>query len=314
MKNRKIPKCALVLLVCGVTLLILSACQLEQSAWTGDNLVGESYSDAEKYQTGNFTYRADEISAIEVHWRSGEVEIIESDSEELHVSESGSDLPENVVMHSLLEDGVLQIRFSASGAAIQFNSEDKHLHLEVPEGIELFVNTTAAPVKAEKLHQKELMIATYSGGAALGTVTAENADISSSSGNISVDSLSGLALKCSTSSGSVAFGQVSVETLACSTSSGRVTADSMAAEEFSVKTSSGGVRLTLAQTATGEIHTSSAGVEVTLPEGGAEVNYTTSSGKLKCNGDYERRGELYVFGRGESQLTIQTSSGHLELK
>lgn len=312
MKNRKEKKCVAALL-CALVMLMLSGCQAEQITWTGDKLKSDTYPDAEKYQTGALTYRADEVHAIEVHWRSGEVEIIESDSGELHGSESGVDLPENVTMRWLLEDGVLQIRFCASGETVQFNPDDKHLRLEVPKGINLLVNTTAAPVKADALNQKELMITVFSGNIMLGRVTAEKIDFSSSSGEIRADSISGEALQCSTSSGAVAFDHVAVGTLACSTSSGRVTIDSMAAEKFNVKTSSGGVRLTLAQAATGDVHTSSSKVVLTLPEGGAAVNFTSSSGKLLFDGVYHRQGNLYEFGDGESQLTVQTSSGNLEV-
>ena len=50
------------------------------------------------------------------YWRSGEIGIAESDSDELIVRESGGELPKDTAMHYLLEDGTLRIRFCESGA------------------------------------------------------------------------------------------------------------------------------------------------------------------------------------------------------
>ena len=96
----------------------------------------------------SFTYLANEIKAVEVYWRSGEVEIIESDNAELSAKESGNELQEDTAMHYFLDDGVLRIRFCASGAKIQVNALDKHLSLEVPKGIDLSVHTTDAEIDA----------------------------------------------------------------------------------------------------------------------------------------------------------------------
>lgn len=96
----------------------------------------------------SFTYLANEIKAVEVYWRSGEVEIIESNNAELSAKESGNELQEDTAMHYFLDDGVLRIRFCASGAKIQVNALDKHLSLEVPKGIDLSVYTTDGEIDA----------------------------------------------------------------------------------------------------------------------------------------------------------------------
>lgn len=51
-----------------------------------------------------------------------------------------------------------------------------------------------------------------------------------------------------------------------------------------------------------------------LAEGGAVLSYTSGSGQLRTRTAYERKGDLYVFGRGESSLTVETSSGNLEIQ
>lgn len=78
-----------ILLLCALMAALLSGCHIGNvSLGIGDYITGEEYPNAENYQTGTFTYNADEIKAVEVYWRSGEVEITEPDASELHVRES----------------------------------------------------------------------------------------------------------------------------------------------------------------------------------------------------------------------------------
>lgn len=310
---KKTVRAQAALLLCVVAVL-LTGCQVHISVGSKDYLTGESYPDAEKYQTGTFTYLANEIKAVEVYWRSGEVEIIESGNAELSAKESGGELPEDTAMHYLLDDGVLRIRFCKSGAKIQVNAADKHLSLEVPKGIDLSVHMTSALVKADSLDQNNVLIAALSGSTELGTVTADTIDLSSSSGSICADSISAQSLKCSASSGSVDIGVISVETLDCSTSSGDVTMDSVVSETANITTSSGSVELTLAKVPSTEIHTSSGTVSLLLARGGAEVLYTTNSGKLLTDHEYDRNGDLYVFDEGAGNITVETSSGNLKIQ
>ena len=300
-------------LLCALAAL-LSGCHISQTAEANDKLTGEEYPGKENYRTGSFTYSADEIEAVEVCWRSGRVEIAESDSSKLSVRESGGELPENTAMHYFLDDGVLRIRFCASGERIQVNAADKHLSLELPKGIRLSVHTTSALVKADALEQSDILIATLSGSTELGAVTAKSIDLSSSSGSIQADSVSAQTLRCSASSGSADIGAVSAETFDCSTSSGSVAMDSIVSEAARITTSSGSAELTLAEASAVGIHSSSGRVRLTLPEGGAELAYTSNSGRLLTARPYERRGDLYVFGSGESTLTVETSSGNLEIQ
>ena len=301
------------LLLC-VFAVMLSGCQVCISVGTNDNLTGEDYTNAEKYQTGAFTYNAADIKAVEVYWRSGEVEITESDDTELHVRESGGELQEDAGMHHFLDDGVLRIRFCKSGAKIAVDAADKHLSLEVPKGIDISIHTTSALVKAGDLNQNNVLIAALSGSTELGTVTAETVDLSSSSGSIRADSISAQSLKCSAASGAIDIGAVSAQMLECSTSSGGVTMDGITAETAKITTSSGSVDLALTKVPSAEIYTSGGTVNLVPGKGGAEVLYTSSSGKLLTDRAYDRKGDLYVFGEGTSNITVETASGNLKIQ
>lgn len=283
------------LLVLTLAAILFSGCELHISFGIGSYVTGESYSNAEAYQTGAFTYEADEVKSIEIYWRSGEVELIESDEAELSARESGGELPEEAAMHYLLEDGTLRIRFCKSGAKLQVHSNNKRLTIEVPKGIDLSVHTTSAPIKADALHQSSILISAHSGRTELGSAEAESIDLSSSSGSIRAESISAQTLKCSTSSGSVQI-------------------DALAAERADVGTSSGSVDLTFTAAVQADIRTSSGRTSLRLPEGGAEIAYSASSGTLHAAGNFEQNGDLYVFGRGESRITVKSSSGSLVIR
>jgi DUF4097 and DUF4098 domain-containing protein YvlB len=304
----------IVLLLLCVFAVMLSGCQVRISVGTNDNLTGEDYPNAEKYHTGAFTYNAADIKAVEVYWRSGEVEITESDKAKLHVRESGGELPEGTAMHHFLDDSVLRIRFCKSGAKIVVDATDKHLSLEVPKGIDISIHTTSALVKAVDLNQNSVLIAALSGSTELGIVTADTIDLSSSSGSIHADSISAQSLKCSAASGAVDIGAVSTQTLECSTSSGGVTMHGITAETAKITASSGSVELALTKVPSAEIYTSSGTVNLALGNGGAEVLYTSSSGKLLTDHAYDRKGDLYVFGEGTSNITVETASGNLKIQ
>lgn len=285
-------KAALLLCVLAV---LLTGCQLHIPVGTNDNYTGESYPDAEKYQTGAFTYPANEIKAVEIFWRSGEVKITESDNTELTGRESGEDLPQDTAMHYLLDGDVLKIRFCASGQKINVNVKDKHLSLEIPKGIDISVHTTAAAVKADTLNQKNILVATLSGRTELGTVIAEGVNLSSNSGAIHADSIVAQSLECSASSGDILL-------------------DSMISQESMITTGSGNVKLSPADAISAEVHTSSGTVELILAKGGAEILHTTSSGKLLTDRAYNRKGDLYVFDEGLSTVTAETSSGDVKIR
>lgn len=167
--------------LCVLLAMALAGC------WAGDSglggyLTGESYPDAERYQSGGFSYDPSQIERVELYWRAGEVELVESEEETLSVQESDEALTGDSAMRWLLEDGVLRLRFCASGARIRVSAADKRLHLELPKGIDLSLHTSSAAVRAETLEQDEILIATLSSGMELGAVTAAGCEFNNRRG------------------------------------------------------------------------------------------------------------------------------------
>lgn len=292
---KRYQKALMILLTLAPAAAMLSGCQFHIPFGIGSFIAEERYPSAGSYQVGGFTYRAEEVSAVEIYWRCGEVEIVESGEEELSVRESGGELPENTAMHYLLEDGILRIRFCESGARIRVHSNDKRLTVAVPKGIDLSVYSTSAPVKSDALDQNSILISTHSGRTELGTVNAGSVNLSSSSGAIRAE-------------------RISAQTLNCDTSSGSIRIEDLAADTADLDTSSGSVKLALSSVSQLDIHTSSGRTVLQLPEGGAEVSYTASSGRLHTAEPFNQKGNLCVFGRGKSRITVNSSSGNLEIE
>ena len=91
--------------------------------------------------------------------------------------------------------------------------------------------------------------------------------------------------------------------------------DGITAETAQITTSSGSVDLALTKVpSSAEIYTSSGTVNLVPGKGGAEVLYTSSSGKLLTDRAYDRKGDLYVFGEGTSNITVETASGNLRIQ
>lgn len=260
----------------ALTAGMLSGCGLRPSFGIGSFVTGESYPNGAAYQTGAFTYQAEDVQSVEIYWRCGRVELVESDKAELSVRESGGELPEDAAMHYLLEDGTLKIRFCASNVRLRVHSNDKHLTVEVPRGVDLSVHTTSAAVKADTLEQNSILISAHSG--------------------------------------SIRAGSLSAGTLKGNTSSGSVRIDDLEADAAGLETSSGGVDLGLSAVSQLNVHTSSGRTVLRLAEGGGTVVYTAGSGKLRTERVFEQRGDLYVFGGGESRITVDSSSGNLQIR
>lgn len=321
------------LLICVLAVaLAVTLCGCGGTVGTVGIVTGDQYNDAQSYQVGDFTYARQDVQSIAINWRVGKIKLVQSDSAELAVSESGRSLGEKAAMHWLLRDGVLHIEFCASGASVSVMSWNKQLTVEVPKGVALDIRTTSAPVEAEKLVCGDVFVSSFSADMRFGNLHAANIALSSSSGAIRADRVIGSEVSCQTSSGVIEFNSldasaatlnsssgalraesVVADALAVETSSGTVCMNDLTAKDAAVKTASGAVELTVSAQSALSVTTSSGKTTLTLPDGGAAVTYQAASGKLKTDAGYEKRGDLYVFGAGESVVEVKSSSGGLEI-
>lgn len=296
-------------------LLMISGCRLGPVQIYND-IKGEPYANADKYVAGNFTYSAADVDAIQLNWRVGDVELVESDNPTLSVTESGEELAPEIQMYHYLDGRTLRIQFCQSGANVHVANSDKHLTVQIPKGIELSVYSTAAEIQAETLEQKKIFVTSTSGNLDCGTVSADKVELCSTSGRLKADHVTGDTLTISTTSGKVEVGSTDLSgPISCTSVSGSVTLGEVNARELAISTSSANVdvQTTLDCSSMG-ITTTSGKISLALPESGGRVNFATVSGHMKTSLPYETEGDLRVFGDGGCQVNVVTISGDLKLK
>lgn len=300
----------------------------------GDHIIGDVYENAEQYDAGGFTYPAADVDAVEISWRSGKVELVESEKDTLSVSESGHTLSTDEQLHHWLNDRTLYIQFFASGLRTKLDSKDKHLTLELPKGIKVAVKVTSADVAAKALEQKSVFIASMSGSMILGDISADGVMLSSTSGEQCVNSLIADSLEMSSTSGKACvknaaikngaivtsasgsreLGEIFAGEVVCSTTSGGISFGTLEAQEADIETTSGKIEIEILQCAETNMRTTSGRMRLGLPDGkGAKVDFTTQSGRLLGDIPWERIGGLYVFGDRTCSITAETTSGNLEI-
>ena len=104
------------------------------------------------------------------------------------------------------------------------------------------------------------------------------------------------------------------EQILVATMSGDIEIGEFVAEEGDLSSGSGDITLDNMQVQEAAITTASGDVELSLPEKGAKIKYTTTGGDLETDLDHKKTGNIYVFGDGKTNLTIQSTNGDLMIR
>ena len=266
--QKRMSAALLALCVCGVCVGFTS-CEKTSGKYM-------RYDNAERYTAGNAEILDGSVSAIEIEWLGGDIEIEQSADGVLRAAEDGDGLSEKARMQYLTEKGVLKIKYCRSGYCGEVSEGSKHLRLEIPRGIDLDIESTSA----------ELTV----GVAELNEISFE-----SRSGNISAEKILCRDLDIQTQSGKILVGELS-------------------ASEMELKSADGDIRVGLSAAMQGEIESKSGNVTLQLRGVGLQANFCTASGELITALPYEKRGGGFVFGKGENALEIKTKSGNLHVE
>lgn len=281
--------------ICLLTVFILFAAAFSGCAF-GGIVTGEIYDDAESYSVGNFSCPAREVEKVSVHWRTGGVELVQTDGELLNVAESGRDLPDNKKLHWLLKDGLLCIRFWESGCSAVVNGADKRLTVEIPQGISVGIVSASASVRAGNITLNDFECVCTSGSATIGNLTCESAKLVSTSGRIAADGITAVEkIKVGSVSGKIEIGQI----------------DAPSAE---LNSTSGSIEISIGSCRELDIGTVSGAVDIASGGMGAAITYASTSGVIKIAQEYTRNGEKYVVGDGACKISVRTTSGNLDIR
>ena len=273
------------LLILALLLALCAGCTIHinpsAGITTNDSFHYSTYDNAADYTAGRFTYQAEDIRAVRVYWVAGSIDLIEKNSAELSVSDSG--------------DGILTIHYCASDYRGEMQSEWKQLTLEIPCGIELTIENVSAPIQAAALTTPQLHIATVSGDISIDSLVGENAEFDTVSGNIEVDTAYVKTVSLNSVSGNFDWEQLTVDQLTADTVSGDLDFEFISCREAALNTISGET-------------------DLTLPAQGGTVRFDTASGAFITQRAYQKQDHFYGFGPADCKISVSSTSGDLEIE
>ena len=256
------------------------------------------YANADKYTAGAFTYEANAVTRIELEWAAGDVTLINGTGT-LSVSESGGEsLTTSERLHWWIDGTTLRIKYCESGFSHIIQAKQKHLHLELPDSVDLKIEIASGGIHAESLTVKTLDVDKASGSMQIASLTADEAEIDSASGSTELKTVA-------------VRGKFSVDTAA-----GGLTVDDLSAKTVKIDSASGGVTLGLDAAETVDLDIVSGKVSLKLfdTERGATVRLGQISGSFNCKLPMTAEGKAYKIGSGEMQIRIDSVSGGVTIE
>ena len=323
-----------------VAAMILSSCTININGIS----MYDVYANADKYETGSFEYGRSEIKKVVIDWVSGRVEVEEDNGETLIVYEDSESLEEAKRVHYFIDDGVLRIRFCASGYTGTFTHDEidknKTVSVSVPEKIDVEINTVSADVaifkKSENTvydnpntvttaREQSVKIATTSGDIKMGSLSCNDIKFSSVSGDVTVGKI-----KCKDAKFESTSGDVSVigsfTTLDAKSVSGSMSFDVSGCTSAKIESVSGDIETSgsitslTAKAISGDIKVNAVFAEadlsatsgdITIGKFGGTLTFSTASGKLKTNIPHTEDDKKYTFGDSGQTAKVGTVSGNL---
>lgn len=263
---------------------------------------GFYYDNADKYTSGEASFSADTVEALDIEWFAGEVQVVFGDDSEteISVSETANKKTDgDTSLHYWLDGTTLKIKFAASGK-LNLGGIEKALKVTLPRQktlIHLSVSGSAANVNVKDARAEKLTVSAVAGNIELsGMRVSDKASVSSTSGNIRGSVMTACdSLNISSTSGSIGFStEAKVRSLAVETTSGNIHLSNLnPAKKAKVETVSGNVELDF------------------LDNSGFSLAYSTVSGKLSTDFKMYMKGDKYVYGTPNSDFSVKTAAGNL---
>lgn len=249
------------------------------------------------YNTGDFTYKASEVSRICIDLASHKINIVGSDSNELKVRETINGPGSSSRIMWKIDNGTLYITNKKESAFKIFHLDlaSKTLDVEIPSDIYLKISSASGSIDLKCPEIKTVTVDSASGSISAGSLSADNIQLNSVSGSIEAESLT-----CR-------------EKLVLSSVSGRISVSDLNSDNLKADTVSGSVKLGISQCAKLRISSVSGSINLRMDsDTGASVTFETVSGSLHAD-NYTVSGKQKVFGDGRSVWDIDTVSGSLTI-
>lgn len=144
------------------------------------------YENEQSYKSGNFEYTANEIDNIELNWHSGKINILRSDKENLSVSENNDKLEESQQLHYFIDGSTIKINYCKSRYVGKIDEKQKNILVEIPEKINLDINTLNSDVSADDLSLSNLDIKIANGSLNVNTLESDKMNATIGNGKTSL--------------------------------------------------------------------------------------------------------------------------------
>jgi DUF4097 and DUF4098 domain-containing protein YvlB len=248
------------------------------------------------YSNGSsFKYNASEIKKVDITWVSGEIDVVMGEGTELTVAETSEGLSDDAKMHYYIKDDKLTIHYSKAMLKEDIDPEKKHLRVEIPSGIELDIDSVNANVTI--------------GDAVLGRIK-----LTSISGNAKFGSVISNEIKTETIEGTFSAVDIVADKFISDSVSGAVSISTISANEIKLKTVSGKTDMYISKKSKVKVSGVSGEVSLDIAENtGATVEFSTMSGTFSSDKPHKTNNKTYIFGKGETEITVETVNGNLNI-
>lgn len=291
-------------------MLLLSSCG---GATEEDGVYVDIYGDGWKYDSGNFTYDAEEIEVIDVSWCKGDINIVQAQGEVLSVSESGENLPEEERIHYLIEGNALKIKFWESGYFGRAEKEDKNLTIEMPTGISLKVKNDYGDIRFSQLSVDYCEFTSESGSIVFEKFEGREALMTTEKGDVRADSvLVNERFKADSSLGIVSFDYVYSERAEISNKSGDIRIGEIGGNLSLLSGKRGNIVVGEVKAEQLGINANSSEVSVGIGAGGAKIKFS-SAGEIyiKSAMELNKKNEEYILGDGGCRIEVSLATGNM---
>lgn len=277
------------------------------------------YQNGEKYTAGDREI-TEKIETIDIHYLSGSVELIGTDSDVVSVREtSDKQLDDKRKVHTWVDGTTLYVRYCASAKGLDLNRLKKQLKIEIPGDVAL--NDLKVKVSSGDVECKDFEAENLSAHASSGDITvfgaAKKLELNASSGDVTlIQQGDSEEIRIKVSSGKINVSAENAMKMDVNSSSGRVKVSADYVKEFKSKISSGDgeYRFTTVPEVT-DVTQSSGDVALYLPkEADLTASFSISSGKLFYELAFSKNGKDYVSGSGANQMKVHVSSGDVDIR
>ena len=244
------------------------------------SLGGYTYDDADKYSVGEFTLD-EEITALDIDWIAGKVNVIVTEDENVSAKETGADEEDEELRYRVV-DGKLMIKFKKSEKFGLNDDLSKDLELYIPRDMAKKLSLVSVQCVSADLNMNDIMVDTVdiemvSGKFESAYVTIDKFNFQGVSGNMTING--------------------DLNELDAEMVSGKIKVNSVKMlSKIDVEAVSGDVT-------------------VTMPEGdGFTAEMESVSGDLNIEFAVSTKGDKKIYGDGSAEYSFESVSGDINLK